>query len=121
VQGAAGKGPFHAGPNVHYVDPLGITDPLLSRLPDRDGKLTFSGHLTRLVPRGYVEARASGSLDQMDPKLAAYYAELRHVISGPLFDLARLRKIASFNRGAYDSLLAEYLNDGYLKDKLEAR
>ena len=80
VEGAAGKGPFHAGPNVYYVDPNGITEPLLARLPDRDGKLRMAGHLGRLVPRGYVEARRTGSLEQMDPKLAAYYAELRSVI-----------------------------------------
>jgi arabinofuranosyltransferase len=121
VEAAAGKKPFFAGPNVFFVDPLAITDPLLARLPDRDGKFVMSGHLERLVPRGYVEARATGSLAQMDPNLAAYYAELRDIIEGPLFDGARLRKIVAFNLGRYDSLLSDYLHGGYLEEKRPPR
>jgi arabinofuranosyltransferase len=113
VHGGAGATPFHAGPDVIFVDPLAITDPLLARLPDADGRFWFPGHLERHVPDGYVRARQTGSLDGMDPELAAYYRALRHIQTGPLLDPARLVEIVRFNLGQYDGHLAAYLAGAY--------
>ena len=49
------------------------------------------------MPAGYLYARETGSLEHMDPDLAAYYARLRRIISGPVFDWERLRTVISFN------------------------
>jgi arabinofuranosyltransferase len=121
VHGGAGKAPFHAGPDAVYIDPLAITDPLLARLPDADGQFWFSGHLERHVPDGYAHARSTGSLDRMDPALARYYAELRYVISGPLFDWERLVKIGRLHLGQYDEHKKAYLAGAYVEELARER
>ncbi len=105
---AAGKAPFFAGPEVIYVDTLGIVDPLLARLPDADGKVRIIGHLGRKLPRGYVEARRTGNLSRMDPKLAQYYHHLRQLTSAPLFSRERWRQIVGWNIGRFDVHLERY-------------
>ena len=43
---------FNAGPEVHIIDTLALSDPLLARLPGGDAESTI-GHLAREVPDGY--------------------------------------------------------------------
>jgi arabinofuranosyltransferase len=53
VYEAVGLLGYHAGPAVHIVDPMGLTDPLLARLPALpDWRI---GHFRRAIPAGYVE------------------------------------------------------------------
>ena len=111
VNGNSGKTAYFAGPEVLYVDLLGIADALMARLPDRDGKLEMSGHLYRAVPLEYVEARRSGSLDGLDAHLRAWYAPMQQIISGPLFSGERLKAIWNMNTGAYDAELHAYIAD----------
>ena len=59
--------------------------------------------------RGVPEARQTGDTSGMDPALAEYYAQLRRVVAGPTFEVARWRSIWNFQRGAYDPLLRSYL------------
>lgn len=106
---AAGKAPFFAGPEVIYVDTLGIVDPLLARLPDADGKVRIIGHLGRKIPRGYLEARRKGNLSGMHPDLARYYEHLRQLTSAPLFSSERWHQIAAWNSGQADVYLERYL------------
>lgn len=117
VLGGAGKAPYYAGPSVIFVDRLGLADPLLARLPDGDGKIRMIGHLRRKIPVGYMHARQTGELDQLDPQLRRYYKALRSITADPLFDLDRLRLIWAMNTGAYDAQLAAYVADGYRKQK----
>lgn len=112
ISSAAGKGPFYAGPLVDYVDPLGITDPLLARLPDADGRLRLIGHLQRRIPRGYIKARENGDTSDMDPYLRKYWEALRTINTAPLFDPERLRTLFRMTGGAYDELLAHYIEHG---------
>ena len=39
--------------------------------------------------RGVPEARQTGDTSGMDRTLAEYYAQLRRVVAGPIFDVAR--------------------------------
>ncbi len=98
-----------AGPEVRIIDGLALGDPLLARLtPVRTRKIRKIGHLPRRIPAGYLDARETGSLDGMDPALAAYYSRLRLIVSGPLMSRERLRTLVAFNLGAYDHLRDEY-------------
>jgi len=94
---AVGMLAFTAGPEARILDTPGVTDPLLARLPAKRRKRWRAGHLYRAVPDGYLYARETGSLEQMDPDLAAYYARLRRITSDPVFDWERLRTLISFN------------------------
>jgi arabinofuranosyltransferase len=90
---------FFAGPDVHVIDPYGIGDPLMARLPFTESMGRWiAGHYLRVVPEGYPEA-AVGIGEIKDPATEEYWRKLELVTRGPLFDLTRLRQIARFNLG----------------------
>lgn len=109
VQAMIGMIGFDAGPSRVIIDPLALTDPLLSRLPPRRPHLRKPGHIGRTIPAGYVDAMKSGKLDTMSPALAAYYAPLQLITRGELWDVERLKTIVRFNLGEYDHYRDEYV------------
>ena len=94
-----------AGPEVILVDRFALADPFLARLPLAPHTHWRIAHLPRKIPPGYLFARRTGSLDEMEPQLREYYAKLSLLVSGPLLSWERLRAIAGFNLGCYDTLL----------------
>ena len=94
---------FYAGPHIHHLDPLGITDPLLSRLPAHGD--WAPGHYPRIMPDGYIETYLYGYNLIADKKLAAYYDKLCTVISGPLWTTERWLTIWQLNTGHWDHLI----------------
>jgi len=120
VYEAVGLLGFHAGPAVHIIDPMGLTDPLLARQPALpDWRI---GHFKRAIPEGYVPGlehcldhlfpRAvvapptrdcgdwPGDTNRLtDPRLAQEYDLIRLVTQGPLFSLARVRAIVRLQTG----------------------
>ncbi len=96
---------FYAGPTIHILDPLALSDALLARLPAIENPEWRVGHLWRYIPDGYRESIASGRNSIRDPQLARYYDRLRLVTSGPLWSAARWRAIIGLNTGAYDNLI----------------
>jgi arabinofuranosyltransferase len=103
---------YEAGPQVYVLDPLALGDPLLARLPlgPGDSDDWRIGHFQRQLPAGYLETLETGANRIQDPGLAAYYAHLHEIISGPLFDGPRLLEIWSLNTGAYNGLLDHYIH-----------
>jgi arabinofuranosyltransferase len=113
---------YFAGPAVHIVDPMGLSDPLLARLPAEPE--WRPGHFPRRIPEGYIDAirtcldavfvgahiappatdcvqrRPDAARALTDRKLAAYYDQLRLVTQGPLWTQQRLRAVVavSFTR-----------------------
>jgi arabinofuranosyltransferase len=100
---------YYAGPGVHIVDPMALTDPLLARRPANSPWRI--GHFRRFVPRGYIErlqacvARAfpddhvapptATCVDApprvvpMDAAVAASYARIAAITQLPLSDPRR--------------------------------
>ncbi len=97
---------FMAGPTIHIVDPIGLPDPLLARLPVLPGWRI--GLFGRAIPKGYLETLESGKNVIQNRDLALYYSKLRYITRGPLFDFQRLIEIWKFNTGAYNYLLSHY-------------
>jgi arabinofuranosyltransferase len=97
-----------AGPDVSIVDKLALADPLLAELPLEMPNRWRSGHLPRVIPQGYVHARKTGSLAQMDPPLRSYYRHLLLIVSGPIFDWDRLRTIVNLHLHRYDHLIDQW-------------
>lgn len=90
---------FFAGPGLHVIDPYGLGDALMSRMPFTEGMgFWASGHFYRKVPEGYADA-AVGQGQIRDPEIAAYWKKLELVTRGPLFDGARLAELVRFNLG----------------------
>lgn len=113
--GSIGMRGYFSGSRVIWIDRFALTDPLLARLPITPSNIVFFtdgwrvGHYSRQTPTGYVHAVRTGETTRMDPALAAYYAKLRLIVSGPLFSLERLKTILLFNLGEYDHYLVDYI------------
>lgn len=107
-----GLNAFCRGPAAHFIDPHGITDPLLARLEGQTSEPFVAGHVERPLPEGYLESILSGRNEIADPKLAEYYHKLRTVVSGPIWSPERWRYIWQLNgtggrfRGSYRALEA---------------
>ncbi|MEZ4238778.1 MAG: hypothetical protein R3F59_22025 [Myxococcota bacterium] len=80
---------FYAGPRVHVVDVMGLTDPLLARLPVPGAERWRIGHFRRAVPEGYLQTLASGHDALEDPEVRALYADVQLATRGPLWTRAR--------------------------------
>lgn len=91
---------FAAGPGVFIVDRLGLSDPLLARLPSiRPATPTAwkSGHFQREIPVGYLESVTADANLVNDREVSQLYARLRIVTRGPLLSLGRFRQILWLN------------------------
>lgn len=85
------------GERAHVVDLLGLTDPLLARLPTivspgvRDSPEAWRpGHFPRPLPAGYLESLATGENRLEDPALSAVYEDVRLLSRAPLGDPERV-------------------------------
>lgn len=101
---------YEAGPYVHVLDAMGLSDPLIARLPIPPGEDWRIGHFTRSIPAGYMKTLETGTNMIQDPDLAQYYTYLHDVTSGPLFSGQRLIEIWNFNTGVYNGLLNHYIH-----------
>lgn len=103
VKAAVGIYGYFAGPTIHIIDAVGLTDPLLARLPaDPQSRV---GHYTRRVPEGYLESVETGENRLKDPSLAAFYDAIRLVSRGPIWSLERFKTAVGLSLGRYDKYL----------------
>jgi len=103
---AIGYAGYFAGRQLHILDPLALSDPLLSRLPTTAPWRI--GHFQREVPAGYAETLETGRNVIVDPGVAAFYDQLALITRGPLWTRNRWAAIARVNLGQ-----SSYLLDGY--------
>jgi len=99
MQVAVGMRGYICGPNVHILDRLAITDPLLARLPARDLPVWRIGHFFRWVPAGYPESILDGANRIADPQLRSTYDDLALVTRGAIWSAARWGAIFRLNSG----------------------
>lgn len=108
VEGVIGFLGWAGGRDLTIIDPLGLGDPLLSRLPLGPGDWWGVGHYPRRIPAGYELSVRTRSNALVDPNLREFYGRLRVVVAGPLLSIERFHTIWNINRGAYDHLVARY-------------
>jgi arabinofuranosyltransferase len=106
--GAIGLQGYRLGPNVHILDVMALTDPLLARLPAKDQDHWRVGHIERDVPKGYRETLKTGENLIEDPGLRSYYDQLQLAIKGPVFHSSRWQAIWSLNLGWLNHDLETY-------------
>jgi arabinofuranosyltransferase len=99
MQVAVGMPGYACGPNVHILDRLAITDPLLARLPARDLPVWRIGHFFRWVPFGYPESILHGDNRIADPQLRPFYDDLAMVTRGAIWSAERWGAIFRLNFG----------------------
>ena len=99
---------YFGGPDVHILDVMALSDPLLSRLPAMSDSRV--GHFERRLPAGYKESLLSRELQIEDPALNEYCGVLWSVTRGPVWSSARLAESVRLVAGSYDPLLDRYLS-----------
>jgi arabinofuranosyltransferase len=96
VSGIIGFVGFYAGPDVRIVDCFALTDPLLARLPAQP--LWRIGHFMRRLPEGYLATLSDGGNRLVHPEIAALYEDVRQVVAGPIWSVARFKSIWRLQR-----------------------
>jgi arabinofuranosyltransferase len=99
VCGLLGVAGLEGGPNTHFIDPCGLSDPLLARLPMRTDRGWAVGHFYRQVPSGYTESLLKDENLLVDPATKSYWDVIRLATRGPLFSLTRFKAVARLNLG----------------------
>lgn len=109
VEGLAiGYSAFAAGPDKHFIDMLGLSDPLIARIPlALDGDFR-PGHFFRPMPAGYVESIQQEQNLVADADLHTYYEAIRSITRDPLFSSERLATLLRFAWGGLDAHLEAY-------------
>ncbi len=97
------------GTDKTIIDLLGITDPLLARMPRNPSQKNWrAGHFLRLMPDGYCDSVLHHDNRITDPVIAHYYDTIRLITqSEPLFSAARLLAIWRINTGGFDKELTD--------------
>lgn len=99
VCGLLGAVGLQAGPNTHFIDPCGLTDPLLARLPMRFDPAWRVGHFYRRVPSGYTASIWKDENLLIDPVTRDYWEVIRKATRGPLFSIDRLKAVTRLSLG----------------------
>ena len=108
VNGHLGLVGYFVGPEIHIIDPVALTDPLLARLPIPYANHWRTGHYARPTPPGYPAAiEGNGALD--DPDLNVYYSHLKNIITGSVWRMDRFKDIVLINLGAFDHLKERFI------------
>ncbi len=102
---AVGMVGYFSGPDVHIIDPYGLSDALIARMPAMHNPNWRIGHHLRVVPDGYEESIRAGQNLLADEQLAQYYDKLVLIISGDLFSAERFKTILAMNLGRYQPLI----------------
>ena len=96
---------WYASADNHLLDLLGLTDPLLARLPMVYDPNWRTGHYVRAVPKGYPGSILLPEPTLEDPDMNEYDRRLRLVTRGEIFDWNRIKQIARFNLGMNEHLI----------------
>ena len=110
---------YYAGSKIHIIDPLALSDPLLSKIHSTEYWLNQKnyfgnekrwriGHFARKIPGGYIESIKTGENHLEDKDLKEYYCKLLLVTKGDMFDFNRITEIWNLNKGKYNYLLTAY-------------
>lgn len=91
---------YYAGPSLHVLDEVALTDPLLSRLPAAKQREWRVGHYARRIPFGYRESLANEENRIADRAVRELYDRVRLVTRAPLWSKERFAAILSLAGGS---------------------
>lgn len=107
------------GPRELYVlSNCALSDAMRSRLPALGAINTFNwriGHFDRPMIEGEADSIFGENVIK-NPDLHEYWDHLKPMITDPLFDWNRIKKVWNFNIGKYDHLIRHWkIKNGYIK------
>lgn len=97
LEGASGIPAYYAGPKVHIVQALALTDVFLSHIPPRYNPNWRSAHFQRIVPEGYLDVLGGATSHLGDSQLDPLLQRVLLVTQGPLLTIDRAEAIWQLN------------------------
>jgi arabinofuranosyltransferase len=94
----AGYNAFIAGPGCHVVNPYGLSDAFVARLPADPPGQERAGHVTRSIPSGYLDSIREGSNRLEEPAQRALLDDLWLAAREPLLTPGRGGAILRLHR-----------------------
>ena len=85
------------GPNLQLINPCGISDALISRLPARQDQTRKMGYFERELPIGYFESVRSRQNMIKDEGTHNYFSYIKLITQGPLLSWDRFKAIVLIN------------------------
>jgi hypothetical protein len=85
------------GPALHLINPCGLSDPLIARLPARQEQNRKMGYFERELPLGYIESVRSRQNVIADEGTRNYYEYIKLITQGPLLSWDRFKAILLVN------------------------
>ena len=107
-----GIGAIQKGPEIFKIDPYGLSDPLLARLPADHDQQFHAGHSYRYVPYGYKQSIIENKNLLTDPATRDFYEKIRLVTRGELFSWERFRAIIDLNLRSTPEDLVKFYQSG---------
>jgi hypothetical protein len=89
--------PYLAGLDKIFVDPMGLTDPLLAHIKGTKHPGFLSGHIERKIPQGYIQSLISQTNTIEQAHERRLYEEIRMITQGPILSRERLKAIFRAN------------------------
>lgn len=108
---------FAAGPDKFFIDVVGLSDPLLSRLPAQT-TASLPGHFPRPIPDGYVASIEANRNLIVDPFTHTLYDAVRVITRDPLWSWSRMRTIVAMNVGAYELYRTMYVEQSVAQGRV---
>ncbi len=74
---------------AHLIDPYGLSEPMLARLPAFRNPDWHVGHYQRSIPTGYARSIETGTCAMDNVELCELFHDLQLITKGPLFSMDR--------------------------------
>jgi MFS family permease len=120
---AKGTTSYYLYPNLYIPIEAGLGDAFLARLAPRKGQITNDTWKQGHLYRSYTEIWhlvIKKKFPRRYKDLRVYYHAMRYMVSGPLFEWARIKTILLFNMGHYDKYLHAFECDKGTYDQTHA-
>lgn len=89
---------YMAPPSHHIIDPLGLADPVLSKLPGIHQDIPHPGHVGRSIPDRYLEAHQRNNAGLIPNLEVRKLVEIQNDINNlPLLSKKRFQKILEYH------------------------
>lgn len=106
VEACTGYKGLHSKKEKVVIDFLGLSDPLLARLPANPRARI--GHYGRAIPKGYIQSILTNKNKIKNPNIAKFYEKIKIITqSKDLFSKERINTIVNMNLGKYDYLIED--------------
>jgi arabinofuranosyltransferase len=97
ICGGLGYTSIYYGPNFHFIDFCGLTDPLLSKMKIKDIHTWRIGHFERDIPDFYPQSILMNQNNLNNLELKIFYDKIRLLTRGDLNNYNRFKTILELN------------------------